>query len=85
MASSNITSINFIIFLCDFNLFKACISRKLFTWSIFVKEFLRHFIATYTPDTKFWALNTSLNVPSPNFLTNLYSVEKFLLYISYYF
>ena len=42
-----------------------------------LKEFFRHFIATYDPETKFWALNTSLKVPSPNFLTNLYSVENF--------
>ena len=34
-------------------------------------------MATYVPVTKFWALNTSLKVPSPNFLTNLYSVENY--------
>jgi hypothetical protein len=35
-----------------------------------------HFIATKSPVLSTWALNTSLNDPSPNFWIILYSIEK---------
>ena len=36
-----------------------------------------HFIATNSPVFKDWALKTSENVPSPNFLISLYSFYNF--------
>ena len=36
-----------------------------------------HFIATNSPVFKDWALKTSENVPSPNFLISLYSFFNF--------
>ena len=56
--------------------FKALTSGMELIVSLFVYFFFMHFIATNSPVFIAWALNTSLNVPSPNFFTNLYSIEK---------
>lgn len=77
----NSISINLTTFSWGDNFFKHWISLKLLTYSNYVYYYFMHLIATKFLFLSDFACNTSLKVPSPFFIINLYSLINFNKYL----